>query len=132
MVASTGGANSSVSTGLQGVQATGVAGNIRVSIQNDTPTGGVIVAGGQTEARFLDLLGRVTLLEASLNQLRRELTVSAHDKEIGIGHNQGPDFAPLPVEELDDVDDLIALLKEQGPVPPTDPTELTEGRQKAS
>jgi hypothetical protein len=60
MVASTGGANSSVSTGLQGVQATGVAGNIRVSIQNDTPTGGVIVAGGQTEARFLDLLGRVT------------------------------------------------------------------------
>lgn len=92
----------------------------------------MIVAGGQTEARFLDLLGRVTLLEASLNQLRRELTVSAHDKEIGIGHNQGPDFAPIPVEELDDVDDLIALLKEQGPVPPTDPTELTEGSQKAS
>jgi len=61
-----------------------------------------------------------------------ELTVSAHDKEIGIGHNQGPDFAPIPVEELDDVDDLIALLKEQGPVPPTDPTELTEGSQKAS
>jgi integrase len=31
----------------------------------------------------------------------------------------------------DGVDDLIALLKEQGPVPPSDPTELTERSQKA-
>jgi hypothetical protein len=131
-IAAAGGAIPSVNAGIQGVQARGLAGDIRVSIQNDTPTGGVIIADDQSEARFLELRGRVTLLEASLNQLRRELTNSTRDKEIGIGHNQGPDFTPIPVEELSDVDDLIALLKQQGPLPPTDPTKLTEKSQKAT
>jgi hypothetical protein len=132
MAASAGTANLSANPGIVGAEARGIAGNIRVSIQNDTPTGGVIIAEGETEARFLELMGRVTLLGASLNQLRRELTISTGNKQIGIGHNQGPDFEPIPFEELDEVDDLIALLLEQGPVPPSDPTEIIERSQKAT
>jgi hypothetical protein len=118
--------------GLVGAHAQGVAGDIRVSIQNDTPTGGVIIAESPSEDRFSELLGRVALLEASLRQLRREAHTSAGEREIGPGHNQGPEFDPVPAEELGDVDDLIALLKQQGPVPPADPTELAEQSQKAS
>jgi hypothetical protein len=55
---------------------------------------------------FEELQASVALLEASVTQLRRELS----RRDIGIGHNQGPDFSPLPIEELSDVDDLIALL----------------------
>jgi hypothetical protein len=106
---------------------TGVAGNIRVNIQNGTPMGGVII----TDPPFEVLTGRVALLETLVNELRREINVSA-PKEVGIGHNRGPEFAPAPIEDLDDVDELIALLKEQGPNPPTDPTPLVEQSERAS
>jgi hypothetical protein len=127
----TGGAGPSTGAGIQGAQARGLAGNIRVSIQNDRAAGAVIIADGQNEARFAELRGQVTLLEASLNELRRELA-SARDKEIGIGHNRGPDFEPIAIEELSNVDDLIALLKEQGPVPPADTAQLTATSQKVT
>jgi len=45
-------------------------------------------------------------LEAGLAELRS-------DGKVGPGHNKGPAFAP--VEDLSDVDDLIALLKQEGP-----------------
>jgi hypothetical protein len=85
----------------------------------------VTLVEGNTETRFAELLGRVGLLEASLNQLRETIDPQ-QQREVGIGHNQGPDLAPVPIEELADVDDLIALLKEQRPEPPSDPTPLVE------
>jgi hypothetical protein len=115
-----------MSTGSAGIQGAGLqalAGDVRVSIQNDAQA---------DVARFEELTGRVALLEASLSQLRREVNASTPDREIGPGHNRGPDFTPVPIEELDDVDNLIALLKEQSPVPPADPIELTNLSQKAS
>lgn len=115
---------------LEGVQARGVAGDIRVSIQNDTPTGGVIIADSP-EARYSELQARVTLLETSLDQLRSELAAPTR-RQISIGHNQGPDFEPVPVEELDNVGELIVLLKQQGPVPPPDPTALIQQSKKAA
>ena len=127
-ITSTGGGVLSTGAGIQGVQARGLAGNITVSIQDVTVAGG---ANSQNEARFVELRGRVTLLEASLTQLRSELA-PAHDGEIGIGHNQGPDFGAITAEELDGVDDLIALLKEQAPVPPADKAQLIETSLKVS
>ena len=49
------------------MQATGVAGDIRVSVQNNTATlrGGLIITDDQADVRFQELLGRVTLLEVS-------------------------------------------------------------------
>jgi hypothetical protein len=71
-------------------------------------------------------------LEASFGQLRRELASHSQDREVGIGHNQGPDFTPVTIEELGEVDELIALLKEQDPVPTSDRTKLIENSQKAT
>ena len=45
-------------------------------------------------------------LTSLIDQLRKASTA----REIGPGHNQGPSL-----EDLDDVEDLIALLKDQGP-----------------
>jgi hypothetical protein len=107
-----------------GVRAHGAAGTIRVSIQNDTPTGGVII-----EPPFEVLMRRVALLETSLSELRRELNAPT---SVGIGHNRGPEFNLASDEELDDIDELIALLKEQGPNPPTDRKNLVERSQRAT
>lgn len=79
---------------------------------------------GSSESRYEELQARVALLESSVDQLRRELVSSS--REVGIGHNQGPAFAPVPVEELHEIDDLVALLKDRGPMPPSDPTPLIE------
>jgi hypothetical protein len=68
---------------------TGVAGGIRVNIQNGTPMGGVII----TDPPFEVLTSRVALLETLVIELRREINVSA-PKEVGIGHNRGPEFTP--------------------------------------
>jgi hypothetical protein len=72
---------------------------------------------------------RVALLEASVQQLRSALATSS--PSAGIGHNQGPVFAPVPIEDLQWVDDLVALLKEQGPTPPPDLKPLMEKTEKA-
>jgi hypothetical protein len=74
------------------------------------------------EDRFKELQALVALLEASLAELRS-------DQQPGLGHNKGPTFAS--VEDLSDVDDLIALLKERGPQPPSDPKPLMEQGEKA-
>jgi hypothetical protein len=124
---------------LTGLQAKGLVGNAGVSIQNDTPTGGeagdIAAFTGVVEnyeSRFIGLQARVALLESSLTLLRHELASPAAQRIVGPGHNQGPDFEPIAVEELSDVDDLIAQLKEQGPVPPADTTKLTERSQNAA
>jgi hypothetical protein len=111
--------------GLQGV-GTGIAGDISASVQNDAPPN---EAASSPENRYAELQARVALLESSVDQLRREL---ASPREIGIGHNQGPAFAPVPVEELGEIDNLIALLKDRGPVPPSDPTSLIEQNTKVA
>jgi hypothetical protein len=61
---------------------------------------------GDIEARFQDALRRAADLTSVIDQLRRAST----GREIGPGHNQGPSL-----EDLDQVDDLIALLKDEGP-----------------
>jgi hypothetical protein len=109
--------------------------------QNDVPAGGVIIAEsageapdvaaftgtvGNDETRYTELQARVTLLESSLDVLRQEIASQTPDRKIGPGHNRGPDFLPVPVEELDDIDQLIALLKESGPTPPADRAPLIE------
>jgi hypothetical protein len=76
------------------------------------------------------LQAQVALLESSLAQLRTEL--AAANRTVGIGHNQGPPFAPVPLEELDEIDNLIALLKEQGPQPPSDPAPLIAQNAKVT
>jgi hypothetical protein len=91
--------------------------------------GGRFYLNASAESPFEALMGRVALLETSLSELRRELNAST---EIGIGHNRGPEFDLASAEELDDVDELIALLKEQGPNPPTDRTNLVERSQRAT
>src|SRR5262249_35250640 len=111
--------------GLQGVR-TGVAGDLRVYIQNETAGAAV----DTPETRYTELQARVALLESSVDQLRHQLESSARDREIGIGHNQGPAFAPVSIEELDEIDHLIALLKDRGPAPPSDPTPLIEQNAK--
>jgi hypothetical protein len=84
-------------------------------------------ARARREAAYQDLMARVALLEAAVSSL---LTVG--EPAIGIGHNKGPsDFEAVSAEDLDNVNDLIALLKEQGPIPPSDPTKLIERNEKA-
>jgi hypothetical protein len=61
------------------------------------------------EARFQDVLRLHADLSSSIDRLRSAVTASA-TREIGPGHNQGPSL-----EDLDDVEGLIALLKDQGP-----------------
>jgi hypothetical protein len=61
---------------------------------------------GDIEARFQDALRRAADLTSVIDELRKAST----GREIGPGHNQGP-----PLQELDQVDDLIALLKDEGP-----------------
>jgi hypothetical protein len=107
------------SGGIQGAGVEALAGNVIVSVENGT---------SKEEARFEELKGRVALLETSLSELRREI----RKPEIGIGHNRGPDFAPVPVEDLKQIDDLIALLKEQRPTPPSDSAELVELSERAT
>jgi hypothetical protein len=130
MVAASGRAAMSGGPGILGSEARGVAGNIGVSIQNDTPTGGVLITAPPSDARYQDIQARVALLETSMSELRRELAPRA--TEAGIGHNRGPEFDLASPAELDDVDELIALLKEQGPKPPADTTNLIERSQKAT
>ena len=132
-IASTGSAN----PGASGVQGQGVAGTIRVSIQNDTPTGGVIIgedetyepqavefaAGGEDRPEVLHetLIARVAVLEVAVQELR---TPSG----VGIGHNRPPPdepaLVPITSDDLDEIDQLITLLKEQPPVPAAVPPQL--------
>jgi hypothetical protein len=58
------------------------------------------------EAHFQEALRRAANLTSCIDQLRK----ASRTREIGPGHNQGPSL-----EDLDDVEDLIALLKDQGP-----------------
>jgi hypothetical protein len=81
------------------------------------------------EDPYSRLQERVALLESSVQQLRSALATSS--PTVGMGHNQGPEFAPVPIEDLQWVDDLVALLKEQGPTSPPDLKPLMEKTEKA-
>lgn len=105
-----------------GVQA--LAGEVRVSIQNDVPA-------DSSQGKFDEMQARVAMLELSLEQLRSALA-QPNRRQPGIGHNQGPEFSPVPIADLDDIDKLIALLKESGPAPPPDPAPLIEQNAKVA
>jgi hypothetical protein len=77
---------------------------------------------------FAALQARVVMLESAVTGLRQLLTPTA--RQIGPGHNQGPDFLPVPIEDLDEIDHLVALLKEQGPERPQDSTPLIQQDEK--
>jgi hypothetical protein len=113
---------------IQGAEASALAGDVSVSIQNDTATTGVIIA----DSRFQEMQARVALLETSVSALRREMNMSRRAAEVGIGHNLGPEFELASAEELDDIDDLIALLKEQRPNARSDPANLIERSRRAT
>jgi len=122
-----------VAVELQGVVAGGHVGELQAHAVSNAALSGATMGMGTgrpelteiatPEARFEALQARVALLEAGLAALRSD------DRQIGPGHNRGPEFTP--VEDLSDVDGLIALPKEQGPRPPTDPTPLIEQGEKA-
>ncbi|WBL82287.1 DUF2513 domain-containing protein [Bradyrhizobium xenonodulans] len=82
-------------------------------------------AGGEDRPEVLhrSLIARVAVLEAIVEELRRPAG-------IGIGHNQPPPdahvFAPVTADDLDEIDHLIVLLKEQPPAPTTVSPQLIE------
>jgi hypothetical protein len=82
------------------------------------------VASPQPRARNEDIeairnnmLAVAALVDDTLARLRALEALPA-GQPPGMGHNQGPSFAPLSPEELDEVEHLTALLKNQGPAPP--------------
>jgi len=86
----------------------------------------------KTQADYETLMARVALLEAALLPVL-PTSNSRDENAIGIGHNRGPsDFEPASVEELVQIDQLIALLKEQGPIPPTNSAPILDLQTKTS
>ncbi|SRR6266404_2895168 len=82
------------------------------------------------EADYENLMARVALLEAAIAPL---LNVSFSEPAIGIGHNKGPrDFEPLSDQELVKINQMIALLKAQGPIPPSNPALILDLQAKTS
>jgi tetrahydromethanopterin S-methyltransferase subunit G len=76
------------------------------------------------ESNFNRLMARVTALETSLSAIRSTAP--------GFGHNKGPqDFEPADAADLIEVDELIALLKQQSPRAVTSREELTAATEKA-
>jgi hypothetical protein len=67
------------------------------------PEGG---RGDEIEASFKEVERCQVELTSAMHRLRTALT----GREAGPGHNQGP-----PLQDLDEVDDLIALFKYEGP-----------------
>lgn len=104
---------------FSGNQATGSAGDLSVSIQNDAPPGGVIMVDSPTD-RYAELQARVALLESSISEIKRQKA-----PPVDARHNQGP-----PLEDLDDYSDLIALLKDRGPNDPIDKSAIISQIQK--
>jgi hypothetical protein len=80
-------------------------------------------AGGEDRPEVLHhtLIARVAVLEVAVQELRIP-------SGIGIGHNRPPPdeaiFVPLTSDDLDEIELLITLLKEQPPVPPAVPQQL--------
>lgn len=83
-------------------------------------------------ARYTELRTRVQLLELSLVELRSELSSFKPATTVGVGHNQGPAFVPIQIDDLDEIDRLIRLLKTAGPNPPADPSTLVEQNEKVA
>ncbi|MFB6419895.1 hypothetical protein [Bradyrhizobium tunisiense] len=82
-------------------------------------------AGGEDRPEVLHqtLLARVAVLEIAVQELRKPTGV-------GIGHNKPPadedNFAPVTSDDLDEIDQLISLLKEQPPAPAILPPQIIE------
>jgi hypothetical protein len=93
------------------------------------PPGGT-PAGAQVDeiaARFRDVERVSAELTSKVAELRGALQAQT-GRVVGPGHNQGPPISP---EELDDVEHLIALLKEKGSTPaPADRALITEQAEK--
>lgn len=81
---------------------------------------------------FEDLQSHVALLEIFIDQFRDDRAATPRGSDVGIGHNQGPDLGPMSVEDIDDVKELVRLLKEQSPVPPQNTERLIEQSKKAN
>lgn len=117
--------------------AAGIKIDPQISIPSTAPTSQFeslaveLHAGGEDrpEALFETLVARVAILEAAVQELR-EL------REIGIGHNRPPagmeTFLPATSEDLNDIDEFIALLKEQPAVPAIVPPQLIEKGRRVS
>jgi hypothetical protein len=78
-----------------------------------------IVADPARQAAHHQLMARVVLLEASVAGLLAARQSPGRKGEApGIGHNGGPfEDEPVGFEEIKEIENLIALLKEQGPQP---------------
>jgi hypothetical protein len=76
-------------------------------------------AGGEDRPEVLHqtLMARVAVLEVALQQLRSP-------SGIGIGHNRPPADEPVTSDDVDQIDQLITLLKEQPPVPALRPVQV--------
>jgi hypothetical protein len=80
----------------------------------------------KTQADYETLMARVALLEAALLPLLPTST-SRDELAIGIGHNRAPiEFGAASVDDLMEINQLIGLLKDQGPTPPTNPAPILE------
>jgi hypothetical protein len=76
----------------------------------------------EPEVRHETLMARVAVLEIALQELRTP------DRVGMMGHNRPPPddpvFTPVTSNDLDEIDRLITLLKEQPPVPAVVPPQL--------
>jgi hypothetical protein len=81
----------------------------------------------EINARFRDVLRDQAELASSIERLRVAIAASPAAREIGPGHNQGPQ-----IEELDAWEKhLVALLQDRGPRPnPVDRALITEHAEK--
>lgn len=78
------------------------------------------------------MLAVAALVDDTVARLRALETPPA-DQPPGMGHDQGPSFAPLAPEELDEVEQLTALLKDRGPTPlPAERAALIEQTEKTT
>jgi hypothetical protein len=94
----------------RGVQAGGIAGDITASIQNRP-----------SEASFELLVARVALLEAAISAPK-----PVGESPIGIGHNRGPDLVLNPALDEAEIQEIIALLRQQSATTPVDRPKLVE------
>jgi hypothetical protein len=82
---------------------------------------------------FERLRSDVALLEICIDQFRRQQEAAPLvENDIGPGHNRGPELGPLSDEDINDVEELVSLLKEQSPVPPQETRWLIEQSEKAN
>jgi hypothetical protein len=93
----------------------GVAGEIRASILSGDEV------RSPSEAPFELLMARVALLEAAISAPKPIV-----ESSIGIGHNRGPDLVLNPVLDEAEIQEFVALLKQQSADAPVDLPKLLD------